>query len=110
MPGRDFDLEGCRSTLTELIHLGGLFPLARVADRLPFSERTLRRWARKGPFTDCFVMAGAGRNGDSNPTMIHLDLIDGRFQALAHQAREADKERFRDEVTLFLGEAGSLAI
>ena len=109
MPGRDFDLEGCRSTLDEMIQMGGLFPLTRVADRLPFPERTLVRWARSGPFTDCFVLPIVGGSEEGNPIMIHLDFLDGRFQGLAQQARKADDERFRAEVILFAGEAGTPA-
>jgi hypothetical protein len=109
-PGVDFDLEGSKSTLTEMLQLGGLFPLARVADRLPFSEKTLRRWARKGPFTDCFVLSSAGSSEEFTPILIHLNFIEERFQALAQQAREEDEKRYLAEVASFLCEAGNLAV
>lgn len=109
-PGVDFDRKGSRSTLTEMLQLGGLFPLARIADRLPFSESTLRQWARKGPFTDCFVLRQAGSNAESAPVLIHLDLMDRRFQALAHEAVEEDERRYLAEIASFLGEAGNLAV
>lgn len=109
-PGVDFDREGSKSTLTEMFQLGGLFPLARIADRLPFSERTLRQWARKGPFTDCFVLPRAGSSEESTPTLIHLAFIEERFQALAQQALEEDEKRELAEIASYLGETGYLAV
>lgn len=110
MPGVDFDQDGSKSTLAQMFQLGGLFPLARIADRLPFSENTLRKWARKGPFTDCFVLPRAGSSEHSTPTLIHLDCFEDRLQGLAQQSREEDEERCLAEIASFLGEAGNLAV
>ena len=53
--GLDFDQVGHRSTLGEMIQMDGYFPIEGIDDRLPFRVRTLRKWARNGPFTACFM-------------------------------------------------------
>ena len=103
--GVDFDLAGSRSTLTEMIQLGGLFPLSRIVDRLPFAVRSLRRWARNGPFADCFMPTHGGSTGDATPTLIHLDRLSERFEALAQQTQEDDERAFLAEVAACLDKA-----
>lgn len=109
-PGVDFDLDGTKSALGELINLGGLFPLARIADRLPFSESTLRRWARKGPFADCFVLKRSQSGEKPDVLLVHLDFLEERFQSLARQAEEEDKRREVAEIASFCAIAGCLAV
>lgn len=104
--GVDFDLVDSRSTLTEMIQLGGLFPISRIVDRLPFTVGTIRRLARSGPFTDCFMPAPAGSNGDTTPALIHLDRFSERFQALAQQTQEDDERAFLAEIAAFLDKPG----
>jgi hypothetical protein len=57
-PGVDFDLPGEeKSTLRDLLELGGLFPLSKVMDRLPFSRNSLQKWSRsvgESRFGSCF--------------------------------------------------------
>lgn len=107
--GVDFDVDGRKSTLQELLQLGGFFPIAKISDRLPFALSTLRAWARKGPFTDCFVQSHAVTGCEPTATLINLDRFDGRFQALAQQASEEDEQRYLAEIRSFLGRAGNLA-
>lgn len=108
--GVDFDLVDSRSTLTEMIQLGGLFPISRIVDRLPYTVGALRRLARNGPFSDCFMPAHTGNNGDATPALIHLDRFSERFQALAQQAREDDERAFLAEIAACLDKPGIPAI
>ena len=105
-PGVDFDLEGSRSTLMELFQIGGLFPLARIADRLPFSASTLKRLARKGPFASCFMHT----SGDPTPTLVDLDLFSDRFDGLAQLALDEDRRHHVATLAQFLNEVGQLAV
>ena len=87
-PKVDFDQNGQPSSLRELIQLGGLFPLARIQDRLPFSRYTLgamaEAWKEETP--EWLVCAQA--KGRRSKVLIHLD----RFtEALgAHSQAESD--------------------
>ena len=108
--GVDFDLVDSRSTLTEMIQLGGLFPISRIVDRLPYTVGALRRLARNGPFSDCFMPAHTGNNGDATPALIHLDRFSERFQALAQQTQEDDVRAFLAEIAACLDKPGSPAI
>ena len=108
--GVDFDQEGTKSTLHEMLQLGGLFPLGKIADRLPISIITLRAWARRGRFTDCFVSNQKGSNGKRIPTLVHLDLLEERLRAFTQRAGEGDQETDRTQAVSFLDEAGGLAV
>jgi hypothetical protein len=109
-PGVDFDLEGSRSTLMELFQIGGLFPLARIADRLPFSASTLKRLARNGPFATCFMHTHGGRSGDSTPTLVDLDLFSDRFDGLAQFAFDEDLRLHVATLAEILHEVGQMAV
>jgi hypothetical protein len=55
--GVDFDC-GCKSSLAQLLEIGGYFPLCKVEDRLPLSRNSLHRWARGlggEEFVSCFA-------------------------------------------------------
>lgn len=73
-PGVDFDLEGkSKSTLQELIALGGFFALAKVQDRIPYPISTLNRMAREGQssaFGKCFKKV----QGDEKALVILVDI------------------------------------
>jgi hypothetical protein len=88
----DFDQGGHRSTLGEMIQMDGYFPIDEIEDRLPFRARTLRKWARKGPFTSCFMRVHIGPCGNS-VLLVHLNLFAARFEELAEKAREEDSAR-----------------
>lgn len=77
LPGVDFDLNGKESTLKELLHMGGFFPLVAIKNRLPFSEKTIRRWAgiRGDALAECVVPV-MGRRGKCVLTLIHLDRLE----------------------------------
>jgi hypothetical protein len=75
-PKVHFDLDGEKSTLAELLKIGGYFPLAQIADRLPIPRATLLRWSRKkGEMSQCFVPikeAGAER---TMVTLVELNRL-----------------------------------
>ncbi len=58
--GVDFD-RGAKSTLAQLLELGGYFPLSKVKDRLPMSRNTLHQWARENG--DLQLTAASCRSG-----------------------------------------------
>ncbi len=87
LPGVHFDLEGTKTPFLQLVEMGGLFPIERIADRLPFPATTLRKLAQMEPFADCFV---SDQGGDL-PTLIHLDLFGMRFDAMAQRTMEQDR-------------------
>ena len=72
VPGVDFDQEGQKSTLMELCALEGLFPLAKVTDRLPFQESDLLKFARKGPFVPCFEKVRSDRDGRVMDLLVNI--------------------------------------
>ena len=87
MPGVDFDRDGRKSTLLELCMLEGLFPLAKVTDRLPFQESELLKFAKKGPFVSCFEPVQAGSGGKTNGLLVNITRFVERFEELASLAR-----------------------
>ena len=91
--GRNIDQNGNRPTLGEMIHMEGLFPLEEIVDRLPFRLLTLRKWAKKGPFTACFKRVHTGSGGNNSLLLIDLSLFASRFEELATLAREQDATR-----------------
>ena len=70
-PQVDFDKDGQDSDLDELLRLGGLFPLARIQDRLPFLRHDLiamaAAWEAPSPWLVC------GQAKGRCITLIHLD-------------------------------------
>ena len=81
--GQDFDLEGRKSTLKELLQIGGFFPLGKVEDRLPFSASTLRRWAKLEAFDSCLLQVKSMSQGRTLVTLIDLNRLDECLQILA---------------------------
>jgi len=77
LPGVDFDLDGRESTLKELLRMGGFFPLVAIKDRLPFSEKTIRRWAETRPdaLSACVVPI-MGKRGKRILTLVHLGRLE----------------------------------
>ena len=74
-PGVDFD-SGCKSTLAELLELGGYFPLCKVEDRLPFSRNSLQHWSRGDgdcPMANCFKPIRP--KGQGRAITILVDLV-----------------------------------
>lgn len=109
-PGLDFDREGSTSTLHELIEMGGLFPLSKIADRLPFPVRTLRGWARRGPFAPCFTHVRTEVGAKAILILVNVRTFSDRFEKLAEQAIEEELRQEAERVALFLGKAGQMAV
>ena len=108
--GLDFDREGRKSTLPELIEMGGLFPLSKIADRLPFPVSTLRGWARRGPFAPCFTQVRTGVGAKAILILVNVRNFSDRFDALAEQALEEDLRQEAELIALLLGKAGQMAV
>jgi len=73
--GVDFDC-GCKSSLAQLLELGGYFPLCKVEDRLPLSRNSLQQWTRglgDDEFVRCFVPIRA--KGRTRAMTILVDLV-----------------------------------
>jgi len=73
--GVHFD-RGCKSTLAELLEIGGYFPLCKVEDRLPLSHNSLYQWSRGAggeEFSSCFMPIRA--KGRSRAITILVDLV-----------------------------------
>lgn len=87
--GQDFDQEGRRTTLGELIALGGYFPLAKVVDRLPFPSSTLHKWAKDSPFAPAFIDVWT-REGGRKRILVDIKRMSEIFDALVQQGQEAD--------------------
>ena len=89
-PKVDFDQNGRKSTLQELLRLGGLFPLARIQDRLPFSRYTLGAMAKAwmGEPTEWLVCAQA--QGRRTIVMIHLDRFSDALDAHVEPVTASD--------------------
>lgn len=81
--GVDFDREGKKSTLQELLQLGGYFPLSRIDDRLPFPVATVRRWSRSKEFASCIVPVHIDVNEPPILTLIDLNRLDDCLRAIA---------------------------
>lgn len=88
-PKVDFDQNGQKSTMQELLCLGGFFPLARIQDRLPFSKYTLFAMAEawKGEPSEWLVCAQA--KGRRTIVMIHLDKFSEALYAQVEGELEA---------------------
>ena len=90
--GADFDLDG-RSTLADLLALGGYFPLSKVEDRLPFSRNRLQQWAHGscgGELASCFIPVRA--RGRRRAITILVDLV-RLNNCLSPQIRTPDQAR-----------------
>ncbi len=73
--GVDFD-RGCKSSLAELLVIGGYFPLCKVEDRLPMSHHSLYQWSRGAggeELFSCFVPIRA--KGKNRAITILVDLV-----------------------------------
>ncbi len=73
--GVDFDQDR-KSSLEELLALGGYFPLCKVEDRLPLSHHSLYQWSRGAggeEFSSCFMPIRA--KGRSRAITILVDLV-----------------------------------
>ena len=73
--GVDFDC-GCKSSLAQLLDLGGYFPLSKVEDRLPLSRNSLHQWSRGlggDEFVSCFMPIRA--KGRVRAMTILVDLV-----------------------------------
>jgi hypothetical protein len=73
--GQDFDC-GCKSSLAQLLEMGGYFPLCKVEDRLPLSRNSLHQWSRGDcgdEFASCFVPIRA--KGRKRAMTILVDLV-----------------------------------
>lgn len=73
--GVDFD-RGGKSSLAELLEIGGYFPLCKVEDRLPLSHNSLYQWSRGAggeEFSSCFMPIRA--KGKSRAITILVDLV-----------------------------------
>jgi len=82
-PGVDFDLDGKKSSLAELLKIGGYFPLSRIADRLPFGKSALNRWARakEGEIATCFVPIREEDAGRAMTTLVELNRLNDLMNA-----------------------------
>lgn len=83
VPGEDFDREGQKSTLMELCMLEGLFPLAKVTDRLPFQESELLKFAKQGPFVSCFEQVQTASGGKTSRLLVNITRFVEQFEELA---------------------------
>lgn len=88
-PGRTYDLNGSRTPFAEMILMEGLFPVEDIVDRLPFRLRTLRNWARKGPFSTCFQRVHLGPCGNS-VLLLNLNRLATLFDGFAELSRIED--------------------
>ena len=79
------------STLGEVLQRGGFIAIDEVIDLLPFRIRTLRKWARKGPFARCFKRMHIGPCGNSI-LLINVSLFATRFEELAEVALVKDSK------------------
>ena len=73
--GVDFDC-GCKSSIANLLEIGGYFQLCKVEDRLPLSRNRLYQWSRGesgDEFASCFVPIRA--KGRKRAVTILVDLV-----------------------------------
>ena len=87
--GVDFDC-GTKSTLAQLLELGGYFPLSKVKDRLPLSRHCLYQLSRgegEGEFTNCVMPIRAKGKGRATTILVDLvrlnDLLSAQVQGRA---------------------------
>jgi hypothetical protein len=93
--GVDFDC-GCKSSLAQLLELGGYFPLCKVEGRLPLSRNTLHQWSRGqggDEFASCFMPIRAKVRGRAMTILVDLvrlnDLLSAQVQGrLAGRSQE----------------------
>lgn len=81
--GVDFD-RGAKSTLAQLLELGGYFPLSKVKDRLPMSRNTLHQWSRGNgdlELTSCFVPIRAKGKGRALTILVDLVRLNAHLSA-----------------------------
>lgn len=81
--GVDFDC-GSKSTLAQLLDLGGYFPLSKVEDRLPISRNTLHQWSRGNgdlALTSCFVPIRAKGKGRAITILVDLVRLNDQLAA-----------------------------
>jgi len=85
--GVDFD-QGGKSSLADLLRLGGFFPLSKVEDRLPLSRNCLYQWSRgvgDPCLTRCFVPIRGRAGGCALTILVDLvrliDTLNAQFQA-----------------------------
>ena len=82
--GVDFDC-GSKSSLAQLLDLGGYFPLCKVEDRLPLSRNSLHQWARGlggEEFVNCFVPIRAKGRIRAMTILVDLVRLNGLLSAL----------------------------
>ena len=93
--GVDFDC-GCKSSLAQLLELGGYFPLCKVEDRLPLSRNSMHQWSRGqagDEFASCFMPIRAKGRVRAMTILVDLvrlnDLLSAQVQGrLAGQSQE----------------------
>jgi hypothetical protein len=99
MQGIDFDQDGQESTLQDLLRVGGFFPLATIKERLPFSVKTIHRWAetKRDALSECIVLV-RDKRGRCILTLIHLNRLDdfliAEVEARAARVAETRSGRF----------------
>ena len=82
--GVDFDCDS-KSSLAQLLELGGYFPLCKVEDRLPLSRNSLHQWARGlggEEFASCFVPIRAKGRIRAMTILVDLVRLNGLLTAL----------------------------
>jgi hypothetical protein len=97
-PGVDFDLDGKKSSLAELLRIGGYFPLSRIQDRLPFGKSALTRWSKaiEGEIATCFIPICEEGNGRAMTTLVELnrlnDLMNAKVRKRQRSVEAADAQ------------------
>jgi len=88
--GVDFD-RGCKSTLDQLLEIGGYFPLSKVQGRLPLSRNSMYQWSRgygEGPHRMQYQKEAQDSEGHSGQEPA-VDAEDQR-QILSEMGRTQD--------------------
>lgn len=81
--GVDFDC-GTKSTLGQILELGGFFLLSKVKDRLPMSRNTLHQWSRGNgdlELTSCFLPIRAKGKGRALTILVDLVRLNDHLSA-----------------------------
>jgi len=84
--GVDFDC-GCKSSLAQLLELGGYFPLSKVEDRLPLSRNSLHQWSRGlggAEFVSCFMPIRAKGRVRAMTILVDLVRLNDLLSTLVH--------------------------
>jgi hypothetical protein len=87
-PKVDFDQNGQKSSLQELLSLGGIFPLARIQDRLPLSRYILGAMAEAWKGEPSEWLFRGQENGRRITILIHLDRFTEALNAHVETASE----------------------